>query len=184
MLNEITTNKSNANEQLFFSSTAQSLLSAELKDEHFLNCLMDNHCFSDAIAFLSHSLNCKDGITWARACVSQYSQNLSTNDNYLLSSTANWLQNPSDRNRQCVLPKKVFEQSTPACWVALSAYWSEGSIVEDKQEDKEIPKQLVNEAIYSAIMLLMQQTPEDEKYGTHISVINDGIDILINSRAN
>jgi len=184
MLNELIKNEVSVDEQLFFSITAQSLLSANLKDEHFVNCLLDNHCFSDAITFLAHSLGCQDGISWARESVNLYSIDLSDNDNYLLSSTENWLKSPTSKNRSFVLPKKTFTQSTPAMWVALAAYWSEGSIDDDNVNSIETPKNLVIDAIYSAVMLLTQQVPEKDKYHTYVSVINDGIDRLINNRSN
>ena len=184
MLNEIMENETPVDKQLFFSITAQSLLSENLKDEHLINCLLDNHCFSDAITFLAHSLGCKDGISWARESVIQYSLDLSDNDNHLLTSTENWLKNPTSKNRSCVLPKKTFTQSTPAVWVALAAYWSEGSIDEENIDSTETPKNLVIDAVYSAVMLLTQQVPEEDKYRTYISVINDGVDTLINSRLN
>ncbi len=184
MLNEIAENEIPVDEQLFFSVTAQSLLSANLKDEHLINCLLDNHCFSDAITFLAHTLGCKDGISWARKSVSQYGLDLSDNDNYLLSSIENWLKSPTSKNRFCVLPKKTFKQSTPAVWVALAAYWSEGSIDGDNVNSAEAPKTLVIDAVYSAVMLLTQQVPEKDKYRIYISIINDGIDTLVNSRLN
>jgi len=159
-------------------------MQADLKDEHFVNCLVDNHCFSDAIMFLTHALGCKDGISWARQSVSLYDENLTINDNYLLSSTENWLNNPSDINRYCVLPKKCFSQSTPAVWVALAAYWSEGSIEKDTSVAHETPTNLVNDAIYSAIMLMMQEVKSEDKYRIYISIINNGIDSLINCRMN
>ena len=130
-------------EQLFFSSTAQSLLSAKLTDEHFLNCLVDSHCFSDAVTFLAHSLNHKDGIRWAQSCISNYSPKITINDSYLLSSITNWLIAPTLYSRQQILPQKTVEQSTPAMWLALASYWSDDNEVANEHA----PENLVNDAV-------------------------------------
>ena len=180
MLNELTQDMNQMHEQLFFSSTAQSLLSDKLTDEHFLNCLVDRHCFSDAVTYLAHTLEHSDGIRWARACISNYSPELTVNDSYLLTSVTNWLNNPTLSNRERVLPNHTVQQSTPAMWLALASYWSgDSELIKDGQ-----PENLVNNAIYSTIMMLMQQITEADQYRVYLAVINSGIDILLERRLN
>ena len=98
----------------------------------------------------------------------------------MLASVVNWLNNPSQNSREQILPNNTLEQSTPAMWLALASYWSgENDLTEDNS-----PESLINNAIYSAIMMLMQHITEAEKYRVYLAVINNGIDILLEKRLN
>ena len=159
---------------------SMSLKAQELADEcvtrkSLLIALSDNKCFGDAIMLLSYAMAHKKGLQWALKSIRSISDN--TNDENTLDAAEKWLEEPNEENRAQILPSSVVTQPTSATWLAMATYWS-GGCISDTPIIESAPDGLVNDSIYSSVMLSVQETAEENQFNAYSEVINQGIKLL------
>ena len=108
---------------------ARKLLTPELTAEKYLELLIQNKQYIDAVRVLAYALPVKDAITWGNSCARQSSPNPAEKLSAALDAVDKWVAEPSDDNRRAAL--KAAEQaefSTAAGSSALAVFLSGGSL--------------------------------------------------------
>lgn len=107
----------------------KQLASAGQSTPEFVELLIAHEKFMDAVRVLTFALGKLTAIEWAARCVTlAFSDGLPQLDGKTLDLVQRWL---ADRNedlrRACYAIAQEAEHGTPASWVAMAAFWSEGS---------------------------------------------------------
>ncbi|MDH3325452.1 MAG: hypothetical protein OEM38_01900 [Gammaproteobacteria bacterium] len=162
--------------QIFYmSKKAQELAKECVTKKSLLIALSENQCFSDAIMFLSYAMPYQKGLQWALKCVKNNNQTI--NNRNALEATEKWLKEPNEENREKILPTEAIAKPTAATWLTIAAYWSGGGI-NDTPVFESAPNGLVNDSIYSSVMLSVQEIEKNKQLNAYSEVINQGIKIL------
>lgn len=182
-------NQSNAKketQQTFsMSPKAQDLAEECVTRKSLLIALSENECFSDAIMLLSYAMPHQKGLQWALKCIHRDTQTQETLDT--LQAAEKWLVEPTETNREKILPSNIVEQPSAATWLAMATYWSGGSIADTTIVEDELteataassaPNGLVNDTIYSSVMLSVQELKTEGQHNAYNDAINQGIKLL------
>ena len=110
--------------------TARRLLTPELTAEKYLELLIQNKQYMDAVRLLAYALPTREAIVWANSIAHQFSQdNPSEEFTKALAAVEKWLSEPNDENRRAALKAaELAEFSTPAGCAALAVFFSGGSV--------------------------------------------------------
>ncbi len=172
------TSHSTHNETFSMSSKGQALAKAHINQKGLLIALSNNECFADAIMLLSYAMPHQKGIRWALNCVSN-NDSTSGNASSNIDATEKWLNEPSEINRMQILPTGTVSRPSSTTWLAMAAYWSGGYIANsDTALIEAAPDRLVNDSIYSAVMLSVQETEENTHNAAYSKAIKEGIEFL------
>jgi hypothetical protein len=95
----------------------------------FVQMLTAHEKFMDAVRVLAFAMGKLTVIEWAHKCVTMaYSDGLPQLDAKTLDLVHKWLGNRTEElRRACYAHAQEAEHGTPASWVAMAAFWSEGS---------------------------------------------------------
>jgi hypothetical protein len=106
------------------------LASPDMSTVQFVELLLGQEKFIDAVRVLAFSMGKLTAIEWALQCVQiAGADGMSQLDEKILSIVQNWLGNRTeDLRRAAYAAAQEAEHSTPASWVAMAAFWSEGSM--------------------------------------------------------
>lgn len=98
--------------------------------QQFVELLVAQEKFIDAVRVLAFSLGKLTVIEWSLQCVQLASEGkLSKLDEKILTIVQNWLGNRTEELRRDAYAASLeAEHGTPASWVAMAAFWSEGSM--------------------------------------------------------
>lgn len=135
--------------------TARKLLTPEVTADKFLEVLIQNKQYIDAVRVLGYALPIRDAIAWANSCARQSSEpNPAKKLSTALDAVDKWLAEPSDDNRRAAM--KAAEQaefSTPAGSSALAVFLSGGSLAPPNAPAMEPEKYQAANAVVGAILL-------------------------------
>jgi hypothetical protein len=109
---------------------AKKLLAPDLKADEYVQVLIKNKQYVDAVRVLAYSLPTREAIVWASRCARQFSQkNPSDKFSAALDAVEKWLGEPNDENRRAAMKAaELAEFGTPAGSAALAVFFSGGSI--------------------------------------------------------
>lgn len=109
---------------------ARKLLAPELTVEGYLQLLIKEKQYVDAVRVLAYSLPTREAIVWANWCARKFSQeNPSEKFSTALGAVEKWLAEPNDENRRAAMKAaELAEFGTPAGSAALAVFFSGGSI--------------------------------------------------------
>jgi len=146
---------------------ARKLLTSEINADKYLELLIQNKQYLDAVRVLAYALPIKDGITWANACARQSSErNPPEKLSAALDAVDKWLAEPNDDNRRAAL--KAAEQaefSTPAGSSALAVFLSGGSLAPPSAPEV-LPEKYQASNVVAGAILLSAIVKEPEKAET------------------
>jgi len=168
------------------SEKAQLLAKEFVSRKSLLVALSENQCFSDAIMLLSYAMPRQKGLEWALKCVQNASflnrTPISTSSERTLKAAEKWINEPTEKNRAAILPTTSVAQPTAATWLAMATYWSGGCISEspiiEEAGKTDAPIGLVNDTIYSSVMLSVQESEKGRQLLAYDDAINQGIQLL------
>jgi len=146
---------------------AKALLKDELTPRQFLELLIGNELFLDAIHFLAYALPKREAVGWGCLCVRH---SLGTQDASKISEThvaaERWVSNPDEENRRAakIAADKEGLESPSAC-LALAAFFSGGSMAPANLEpvappDHVTPQMVAGAIIVSAVKSQPEKAPE------------------------
>ena len=97
--------------------------------EQYAERLTHQDHLNDALTFLAYALPKRLAVWWATRCMREVAQELSEDDEAALQAAENWVKSPTDETRRAamVLAQKQ-DCGTAACWPAVGAFWSHGSM--------------------------------------------------------
>jgi hypothetical protein len=107
----------------------KALATRDQETVKFVEMLTAQEKFMDAVRVLAFAMGKLTVIDWAHKCVTMaYSDGLPQLDAKTLDQVKKWLGNRSEElRRACYALAQEAEHGTPASWVAMAAFWSEGS---------------------------------------------------------
>lgn len=142
-----------------------ALLNDEQKPEEFLNALMEKELYNDAVTFLAHSLPVREAVWWACVCSRYFVEDSDVKYQLALNAAETWVYEPNEQNRR--IAEKYAEEgdyATPSSWAAAAAFWSGGSITDEKDPAMEPPPYLYANAVTgSVVMAAGWKEPEAEE---------------------
>jgi predicted component of type VI protein secretion system len=117
-------------EGLLLSAAAQALFTDGIKAEAFLDALVAGNQWEDAVRFLAGWLPRPQSVAWGCECLEQAGdERLSAPQRAAVEAARTWAAEPTEENRRgAQSAAEALGGKTPAGWLALAAFWSEGSI--------------------------------------------------------
>src|SRR5215831_10338486 len=106
--------------------TARKLLTPELTAGKYLQLLIQNKQYIDAVRLLAYALPTKEAIMWANSCARQFCEaNPAEKLSAAVDAVDRWLAEPNDENRRAALKAaEGAEFGTPAGSSALAVFFS------------------------------------------------------------
>lgn len=158
---------------------ARSLLVDEITPQAFLAQLLDLQLYTDAVRFLARALPKREATWWACICtrhVIQQGDSSAMSD--VLETAEKWAYEPTEEYRRAAHAAALSTRfDHPACWAAMAAFWSEGSMAPPNVPVVPPADNLTGKAVAGAIMLAAVQNNPDKAMETYRTFIRQGIDI-------
>jgi hypothetical protein len=171
--------------QFFLGDAARKLLTPQLTAEQYLQLLVQNKQYVDAVRLLAYTLPKPQAIRWATICARQFSQaNPSEKSVAALEAIDKWLADPSDENRRAAMKEaEKAEFGTPAGSTALAVFFSGGSVAPRDAPFTGPDEAMTPNSVFNAVMLsVFVKEPEkaEDKYKAFLS---EGQKIATESKA-
>lgn len=117
-------------EGLELSAGSQTLLVEGIKADAFLEALKTGGHHADAVTFLAAWLSPAKSVAWGCGCLKQMNDGrLNAAQVAGLEAAEKWSTEPTEENRRAAqAAAEKLQNKSPAAWIALAAFWSEGSI--------------------------------------------------------
>lgn len=141
-------------QELELSDDAMQVLVDDQQPEEFLKTLIENEFFADAITFLAFLLPKPEAVAWASHCVRDVLSQPSPPEIAALDAADKWVAEPNDENRRAAhAAAENTEYSGAASWVALSVFWSGGSLAPPDLPEVPPANGLTAKGVAAALML-------------------------------
>jgi hypothetical protein len=165
---------------LDLSEESEQLLLPEHTPEAFVDTLIEHEQFADAISVLAFYLPKHQAVVWAHRCVQELlGSEFSPDEQAVMKVSQEWIDDPSEDNRRAA--KAAAEengfQSVP-CWVALAAFWSNGSLAPPDLPEVPPDARLTSQGVSAALVMTATHgdaTKSSEKYQ---QILKTGQEIL------
>lgn len=158
---------------------ALQLLQDDTVPADYLQQLIENELFPDAVRFLSCALPKREAIWWACLCARNgLSENSSPADIAAIQLAEAWVYKPVEENRKPTLQAaEATAFKTAAGWAAMAAFWSGGNI--SPVEGTVVPpaEDLTGKAVIGAVMLAAVQNGPEQVKDNYRLFLKQGIDI-------
>ncbi len=155
--------------QFALGDVAKKLLTPEQTAEQYLQMLIQNKQYVDAVRVLAYALPTRQAIVWATSCARQFSDaNPSDNFAAAVEAVDKWLAEPNDENRRAAM--KAAEQAefgTPAGSAALAVFFSGGSLAPPDAPVIAPQEYFAQNAVVGAVLLaalLKEPEKAEDKY--------------------
>jgi len=152
---------------------AKQFLAADPNPVEFLNTLLAQQFYPDAVRFLARALPKREATWWACLCArSVIKDNEVPVVSKALAAAEAWVYKPSETSRReanAAAHAAAFDN--PAAWAAMAAFWSEGSLAPENAPPVPPAENLTSKAVAGAVMLaavLQQPEISQEKYAFFI----------------
>jgi len=164
---------------------AKRLLTPELTADKYLELLIQNKQYIDAVRVLAYALPIRDAITWSNSCARQSSEpNPAEKLSAALEAVDRWLAEPSDDNRRAAM--KAAEQaelSTAAGSTALAVFLSGGSLAPPDAPVVPPEKYQASNAVVGAILLSAIATEPEKAEAKYQAFLEQGQKIAATVKA-
>lgn len=159
--------------------TAQNCLAADPEPVSFLQTLIKQQLYPDAVRFLARALPKREAVWWA--CLSARSvMGEQPEPSFLqaLETAEAWVYKPTEPHRRqanVAAQQAAFEHA--AAWAAMAAFWSEGSIAPEEAPIVPPADNLTAKAVAGAVMLAAVQNQPEKANDKYLFFIEQAIDI-------
>lgn len=154
---------------LELSEESEQLLLPEHTPDTFIDTLIEQKQFADAISVLAFYLPKHQAVEWAHRCVQELlGDELSPDEQAVMLASQQWIDEPTEEHRraaQAAAEENEF-QSIP-CWVALAAFWSGGSLAPPDSPAVPPDERLTSQGVSAAMVMTATHgdaTKSEEKY--------------------
>ncbi|MGB2862303.1 MAG: hypothetical protein WBC05_03170 [Sedimentisphaerales bacterium] len=142
---------------------AKAHLSEEPTPEQFMERLVRDNLFSDAVRFLVYALPERQAVWWTCLCTRTVPCGDQISVQALQAAEA-WAKDPAENSREAALVagrKHNFEMpGAPAAWAAMAAGWSSGAAASTNEDEPAPPEHLTAHAASGAIILTATAEPD------------------------
>jgi hypothetical protein len=165
--------------QFEMAAEAKALLDDQVTPHGLLDRLVEKDLFTDAIKLLSFGLPKREAVWWAAGCVrATLPADPPPAIVDALKAAETWVYKPTEENRWAA--KEVGEKAgydKPACWVALGAFWSSGSMVPAHLPQMLPGPAFTANAVSGAVMMSAALGDPNAAPGLYKLAIEDAVDI-------
>lgn len=130
-------------------------LDEKMSPSQFLELLLKNQFYPEAVRFLAHGLPKREAVWWAYVCAEQTEKEINQPEiKDALEATKAWVYQPNEETRR--IAEKAAEKSelkSAASWAAMAAFWSSGSITPPTSPPVMANEYLTAQAVSGAVML-------------------------------
>ena len=139
----------------------RNAISADASPQTVLAKLSESGQDIDAIKFLAQALGPRGSITWAFACLREHGTAGKPERAAAIEAVERWLAEPSDANRRAAQEAAAKVSGTPEGCLALSVFFSEGSIAPPNLQNVPPPPFLAEKIAGAGLLVAaVQQEPE------------------------
>ena len=154
-------------------------LQADPEPVVFLNALLEQNLYIDAVRFMARALPKREAVWWACLCahstVNEHSPPALLN---ALRVAEAWVYQPSETNRrEADTAAHAANFDNAVAWAAIAAFWSEGSMVAEHLPAVPAADNLAAKAVAGAVMLAAVQQPADKIQARYQFFVQQAIDI-------
>lgn len=140
--------------QHFELQDAKELLNEKIVSVEFLQLLIDDKMFVDAIKFVAFGLPNREAVWWACICAKNSIDENNQQDLDAYNKAKKWVLESNDENRYAAQTRaEKLNFATPAAWAAMAAFWSGGSITPAGQPAVEPDPTLCAQAVAGCVQL-------------------------------
>lgn len=154
---------------LDLSEESEQLLLPEHTPDTFIDTLIEQKQYADAISVLAFYLPKHQAVEWAHRCVQELlGDELSPNEQAVMKVSQDWLDEPTEVHRRAAMAaaEKNEFQNIP-CWVALAAFWSDGSLAPPDLPEVKPDERLTSQGVSAAMVMTATHsdpTKSEERY--------------------
>jgi len=146
----------------------------------YLDGLVSNSFFEDAVTFLAHALPPRESIWWS--CVSlreaEGADTTTIKDIAALRAAEQWVYVPDEATRRiCGRLAEKSNYKTAASWAAAAVFWSGGSILAPGEAKVEPAPYLYAKAVTGAILTAIGESNCDDMNDVYVRLIKIGVNI-------
>ena len=167
-------------EPLELTEEAIQLLVANISPADFLQQLIDNALYSDAVMFLANALPKREAVWWACLCARHgMTEKSPATDIKAVELAEAWVYKPVQEVCEPTFSAaEATEFKTPAGWAAMSAFWSGENMSPSKEAVVPPTPDLTGKAVNGAVQLAAVVGSEPESInGNYQLFLAKGIDI-------
>ena len=162
-------------ELLELSDDAKSLLPCIASNSPFelLDALITNGRYADALCLSAGLLSNRDAVSWGAECLRSTGRELSESEQSAAQAVDDWLADPSEENRRAAeAVAKANEFEKPFSWLAMAAFWSNGSMSPVGQPEVPTLWQLAAKGVSAALTLEATGDPTsaESQYATFLEL--------------
>jgi len=138
---------------------ASALLQNNPTSVDYLQQLLAQRLYPDAVRFLAHALPKREATWWACLCARHgLTDKTPVTDIKAIELAEAWVYKPVEENRQLTLPAaEATAFQTPAGWAAMAAFWSGDDISPVPEATIVLDEKLYAKAVIGAVMLAATQ---------------------------
>ena len=161
------------------SDAGRSHLQPKMRPSDFLNSLIANSIFVDAVQFLARALPKREAVWWSCVCSRELPPSEDTPDfEAAVKAAEEWVYRPNEENRRkAEKAGNAVTASHPSRWSAMAAFWSGGSLAPSDAPEVKPPDDFTAKAVAGAVLMAAgmdpKQTPVRQKqfldYGMDIA---------------
>ncbi len=159
---------------------SQPLLKAQHTPTEFLQILIDNSHYHDAVTFLAHAIPAREAVWWACLCNREHLGSSDEAYRQAHSAAEAWVRKPFEENRrQAEKEAEAGHYNTSASWAAAAAFWSGGSIAPVSEPVMEPQAYLYAHAVAGGIIMSANQNmpAESEVEARYQRYLKHGLNI-------
>jgi hypothetical protein len=158
---------------------ARPLLNDAMSPDQFLDVLIENSHFMDAIRLIAFGLPKREAVWWSCLCVREMlTPDAPPEILEVLKASEAWVYKPTEEARRGAMVKAEragFDKA--ASWTAIGAFWSGGSMAPPNVPEVPPGETLTAKAASGAILLAAVQREPERATERHRQFLEDGIDI-------
>jgi hypothetical protein len=161
------------------SDVGRSYLKPDMPPSEFLNSLIANSAYVDAVQFLARALPKREAVWWSCVCTRELPRSEAKPEfEAAVKAAEEWVYRPNEDNRRgAEKAGNAITAPHPSRWSAMAAFWSGGSLAPSDAPEVKPPDDFTPKAVAGAVLMAAgldpKQTPARQKlfleYGTDIA---------------
>lgn len=158
---------------------ATALLQDKPTTADFLQQLIEQKLYPDAVRFLAHALPKREATWWACLCARNgLTDKTPAHEIEAIELAEAWVYKPTEDNRKLTLPAaEATAYKTAASWAAIAAFWSGDDISPVPQTVIPPDEKLFAKAVVGAVMLAATQGEAGKVHDNYQLFLQQGINI-------
>lgn len=171
---------SSITESLELSDDATQALTENIAPADYLQQLIENELFNDAVTFLANALPKREAVWWACVCAKQkVNEDTPDTDIKAIELAEAWVYKPIQTVCDPTFPAaEATELKTAAGWAAIAAFWSGENISPSKEAVIPPTNDLTGKAVNGAIQLAATLNTEAKQINEqYLTFLTKGMDI-------